>query len=111
MSNITREKIQSISTFPALVKFLKEDLGWNLQSDEIDDLSFDYEPEDLGIDSKSAVKIKEIKQLRPFTSNQPWGIFYIRFEPKKLPVVVFRRILRNLVFKKRASANTPDGVF
>ena len=44
-------------------------------------------------------------QLRPLLSNQPWGIFFVKFEPKKLPVVVLRRILRELVIKKRASAN------
>jgi len=66
---------------------------------------FEYEPNELGIDPKTAVKIKEIKQLRPFTANQPWGIFYIGFEPKRLPVVVLRRVLRALVIKKRQSAN------
>ncbi|MDP2884780.1 MAG: type ISP restriction/modification enzyme, partial [Ignavibacteria bacterium] len=34
-----------------------------------------------------------------------WGIFFINFEPKRLPVVVLRRILRSLVIKKRQSAN------
>ena len=40
--------------------------------------------------------------------NQPWGIFFVEFEKKKLPVVVLRRILRTLVFKKRQSANKAD---
>jgi predicted helicase len=43
--------------------------------------------------------------LRPLRDGQPWGIFFVDFEPKRLPVVVLRRILRALVVKKRQSAN------
>src|SRR6266481_9664932 len=46
-----------------------------------------------------------VKQLRPLVTNQPWGIFFVNFEPKRLPVVVLRRVLRSLVLKKRQSAN------
>jgi len=45
-----------------------------------------------------------LKQLRPLAANQPWGVFFVKFEPKKLPVVVLRRILSKLVIKKRTSA-------
>lgn len=38
-------------------------------------------------------------------TDQPWGIFFVEFEPKRLPIVALRRILSQLVFKKRASAN------
>src|SRR5205085_9738793 len=48
------------------------------------------------------------KQLRPLVTNQPWGIFFINFEPKRLPIVALRRILRSLVIKKRASANKSE---
>ena len=99
------DRLRSIKTFPSLVKYLREELDWPIASDDFDDLTFDYEPEELGLDSQSAVKIREIKQLRPLTSSQPWGIFFVNFEPKRLPVVVLRRILRSLVIKKRQSAN------
>jgi hypothetical protein len=96
--------LRSIRTFPQLVKYLRDKLDWPIETDNFDDLTFDYDPEELGIDAKTAVKIKDIKQLRPLVSNQPWGIFFISFEPKRLPIVVLRRILRSLVIKKRASA-------
>lgn len=54
------------------------------------------------------MKVREIKQLRPLAEEQPWGIFFINFEPRRLPVVVLRRILRALVPRQRASANVPD---
>jgi len=99
------QRLREIRTFPSLVKYLRDELDWPIESDDFDDLTFDYEPEELGIDAKTAVKIKEIKQLRPLSSKQPWGIFFINFEPKQLPIVVLRRILRSLVINKRASAN------
>lgn len=103
--NVELERIKSIKSFPSLVKYLREELEWKIDDADIDDLTFDYEPEELGIDKETAVKVKEIKQLRPLVSNQPWGIFYLSFEPKRLPIVALRRILRSLVIKKRASAN------
>ncbi len=99
------EKLRSIKSFPSLLKYLRDELEWPIESDDVEDLTFEYEPDELGIDRQTAVKIKEIKQLRPLASNQPWGIFYLGFEPKQLPIVALRRILRALVIKKRESAN------
>jgi hypothetical protein len=96
-----------IRTFPQLVKYLREELEWPIESDDFEELTFDYAPEELGLDAETAVKIKEIKQLRPLTNKQPWGIFFVNFAPKQLPVVALRRILGTLVIKKRQSANQP----
>jgi len=94
--------IQSIKTFTQLIKYLRMDLGWPVDEETpVDDLTFDYDPEELGLDKDSAVKVRAAKQLRPLVSGQPWGIFWIDFEPKKLPVTVMRRILNQLVAKKR----------
>lgn len=98
-------QLTAIKSFPSLVRYLRDELGWPIESDDVEDLTFEYEPEELGLDKQTAVKIREIKQLRPLADNQPWGIFYINFEPKRLPIVALRRILRSLVVKKRASAN------
>ena len=40
--------------------------------------------------------------------GQPWGIFFVKFEPKRLPVVALRRILGQVALKKRASANKSE---
>ena len=90
------ESLRSIKTFPQLVKYLRDELAWPIESDDYDELTFDYLPEELGLDATSAVKVKEIKQLRPLHTNQPWGVFFVNFEPKRLPVVVLRRILSAL---------------
>ena len=103
-----RERLRAIKTFPSLVKYLRDELDWPIETEDFDDIVFEYGAEELGIDPATAVKISAIKQLRPLVTNQPWGIFFVKFEPKKLPVVVLRRILSRLALKKRASANRPD---
>ena len=104
MSNADVERLRAIKTFPALVKYLRDELDWPITSEDVEDLTFDYTPEELGIDIKTSANIQEIKQLRPVSKNQPWGIFFLKFEPKKLPVTVLRRILSRLVVKKRQLA-------
>jgi predicted helicase len=108
MPEFTKDEIRAIKTFPQLVKYLRDELDWPIETEDFEEITFDYNPEELGIDPATAAKILEIKQLRPMTANQPWGIFFLKFEPKKLPVVVLRRILSKLVIKKRASAKTSE---
>ena len=103
-----REALRNIRTFPQLIKFLRDELEWPIESENFEELTFDYTPEELGIDTASAAKIQEIKRLRPLSAGQPWGIFFVKFEPKRLPVVALRRILSRVVLKKRASANSAD---
>jgi len=100
--------LQQIQDVDSLVEYLRDELNWPLTADDIDDLTFDYAPEELGLEQQHVVKLRSVKQLRPLVSNQPWGIFFLEFEPKKLPVVVLRRILRELVPKRRLSSNASE---
>jgi type I restriction-modification system DNA methylase subunit len=100
--------LRHIRTFTQLVRYLEDELGWPLDGYGVDDLTFVYEADELGLKPVDAAKVKKIRQLRPLDSKQPWGIFFIEFDRKKLPVVVLRRILSHLVVKKRASANKAD---
>jgi len=108
MTSFDRDSLQSIKRFDQLVKYLRDELNWPIDGESFDDLTFDYEPEELGIDMKTAAKIQEIKQLRPLISSQPWGIFFVKFEPKRLPVVALRRLLSKLVIKRRASSHKAE---
>jgi predicted helicase len=103
-----RAELQQIRTFPELICFLRDEMGWPIESDDFDDLYYDYAPEELGIDPRSAAKIVAISRLRPLVADQPWGIFFVEFEPKRLPVVALRRILSGVVLRRRASANKAD---
>lgn len=103
-----------IKTFDQLLLWLKDNLGWPIDEMEIEkepfeDITFEYDPvADLGLKAQDVAHFREIFQLRPFVSNQPWGIFFISFEDKKIPVGVLKRVLGGLTLKKRQSANKPD---
>ena len=103
-----RERLASIRRFDQLIAYLRDELGWPVDSDDFEELTFEYTPEELGIDTENAAKIQEIKRLRPLVTGQPWGIFFVKFEPKRLPVVALRRILGQVAIKKRASSNQSE---
>ena len=103
-----RERLAHIRRFDQLVAYLRDELGWPIDSDDFEELTFEYTPEELGIDTKNAAKIQEIKRLRPLVPGQPWGIFFVKFEPKRLPVLALRRILGQVALKKRTSANKSE---
>ena len=106
-----RATLAKIKRFDQLIAYLRDEMGWPIARDsfeDVDDLFYDFTAEELGIDPKTAAKIESIKRLRPLSPKQPWGIFFVKFEPKKLPVVALRRILSQVALKKRASANSAE---
>ena len=103
-----RSALASIKRFDQLIAYLRNEMGWPIDGGDFEELTFEYTPEELGIDTKNAAKIQEIKRLRPLVPNQPWGIFFVKFEPRRLPVVALRRILSQVALKKRASANSAE---
>ena len=111
MATDHRIALAGIRRFDQLVDYLRDEMGWPIASesfDDVEDLFYDFTPEELGIDATNAAKIQEIKRLRPLSTHQPWGIFFVKFEPKRLPVVALRRILSQVALKRRASANSAE---
>jgi hypothetical protein len=105
MIDMKTESIKTVKDFKTLTHFLAEELSWPIDPDnvDVDDLVFEYQPEDIGLSDKFAAKVQTIKQIRPLDANQPWSIFWIDFENKKLPLTVLRRILNVFVTKKRGN--------
>lgn len=102
------EKLRGIKTFEQLLKFLEKEMSWPINNMMIEDLTFDYKPAELGLKPEHAANIGAIKRLRPLIAKQPWGIFFIEFEQKRLPVESLKRILGHVVIKKRATAKKAD---
>lgn len=100
------KQLQSIDNFDDLLDFLRDELDWPIEDYALDDLVFEYDPDELGLKDEEAEKLKggKIRQLRPLAGGQPFGIFFVEFGKKRLPIVVLRRILSQLVIKKRANA-------
>ena len=108
MSTDRRAALANIKRFDQLIAFLRDEMDWPIDSDDFEELTFEYTPDELGIDTHNAAKIQDIKRLRPLARNQPWGVFFVKFEPKRLPVVALRSILGRVALKKRASGNSAE---
>jgi type I restriction-modification system DNA methylase subunit len=106
--NKLSEKLRGVRTFSNLVGYLRDELHWPIETDNWDDLTFEYDAEELGLQKEYGSAIQKLWQLRPLDSRQPWGIFFVEFKKKKLPIVVLRRILRGLVIRKRATADAAE---
>lgn len=102
------ERLQSVNDFDSLLTYLRDELDWPVEDYGFDDLTFQYTGQELGLDDKSAAKVTAIRRLRPLDDEQPWGIFFLELEPKRLPVVALRRLLSKITLKKRASSNRSD---
>ena len=90
-----------------LIAFLAEDCGWPLEEEQIDRSAWPVNKAELGLNDKVAVDSVEIYELRPLTTNQPWGIFFLVVKgTSNLSMTLLRKLLRGLVKKKRASADT-----
>ncbi len=101
-AHITPEHLNDIRTLDDVLAFFAEDLDWPITSADLEDASFDFQPEDLGIPAERVPRLRSIRQMRPLTTGQPWGIFFLEFEGPRLPVTPLRQLLRALVTRKRA---------
>ncbi len=108
MSPTAANSFRSIREFSELVNYLGDELDWPIETDNFEEMTFEYSAAELGLDEKTAPKFLEIRRLRPLDKNQPWGIFFIRFDDNKLPVVALRRLLSKLVLNKRSTSNSGD---
>ena len=110
-ARLSARDLREIQTLPQLVKYLKAELHWPVESADfldIDDVTFDWSPDELGIEASAAARIEYIKQLRPLEDGQPQGVFFVKFDARKLPVVALRRVLSRLVLRKRAVAHAAE---
>ena len=95
--------LKDVYDLGSMLKYCAEHLGWVIDEEyfeDIDNITYDFYPEDLGLKDEAFAKIRSLKQVRPFVDNQPWGIFAIDFESKKMESSALRKILYALIPKK-----------
>ena len=81
MADISIAELESITSFPKLVGLLRDKLDWPIGDDYgFEDVVYEYEASELGLKAEETAKVREIHQLRPLTTGQPWGIFFLSFE-------------------------------
>ncbi len=47
-----RAQLEQIRTFPQLIRFLRDEMAWPIESEDFEDLTFTYTLEELGIDRR-----------------------------------------------------------
>jgi type I restriction-modification system DNA methylase subunit len=102
------EQLKSVKSLSSQIQYLRDELGWEFETDDIEDLTYDYDATEFNLDARAAAKIKDIKQIVPLVGGQPWGIFYLNFAEQRLSTGALRAVLRGLVARKRASANKSE---
>ena len=101
------ETMRGIRTFAQVVQYLLDDQGWpselldRLDDDDLTALTYDWDPDELGIGAEQLKDLRRLQQMRPLTANQPWGVFFLEFGGPRLRYTPIRRLLRALVTKKR----------
>ncbi len=98
------QDIRKVNDLESLMTYFSEKLGWAIDPDDyydIDDITYDFEAEDLGLKEEAFAKITSLKQLQPLVDNQRWGIFFVNFESDRFEKSALRKILSGLVPAKR----------
>jgi hypothetical protein len=102
---IRPESLRDVRTLDQVLAFLSNELDWPIGDDDLEAVTFDYDLAELGIPADELPTVRSLRQMRPATAAQPWGVFFIEFSGARLPLTALRRLLQRLVAKKRASAS------
>lgn len=100
--------IRNVKNMTDLIFYFSENLDWNIDADDFDDIAdiaYDFEAEDIGLKEEAFAKISSLRQLPPLVDGQKWGIFCVEFESNKFEVSALRKILSGLIPKRRNSAD------
>ena len=110
MAQTDHDRLRQVKTFPALVKYLQEELDWPIEADSFDDMTFEWTGEELRLseDSQRQLDGGSVRQLRSMRhQDQTWGIFFALFNQPRVYATALRSILRGLVPSGRRDARLP----
>lgn len=102
--------LRDIRTFAQVSVYLRDELGWplegaDLEDESLDDLTYDWDPVELGIPADKLRDLVRLQQMRPLTAGQPWGVFLVQFDGPRLPITQLRRLLQALVTRSRRTGS------
>jgi hypothetical protein len=106
-----RAALARIKRFDQLIAYLRDEMGWPIARDsfeDVDDLFYDFTPGRARHRSQDGRQDRDDQAAAPALRASPGASFFVKFEPKRLPVVALRRILGQVALKKRASANSAE---
>lgn len=105
MTTLNPNHLRDIKSFEDVIEYLTDELDWPIGAGDLEEATFDWDPDELGIPAERVPHLASLRQLRPLESSQPWGIFFLEFDGPRLPLTALRRLLDKLVTKKRASGS------
>lgn len=101
--------IREITTTENVLRYLEENLNWQISSDgyeiSAEDATWDYYPEDIGLKDEDFAKIKSLSQLKPIADDMAWTVFFVEFDSNKMLISALRKIFAALIYQKRNSAD------
>ena len=103
LPKLVPERLRVVRCLDDVLKYLADELDWPVEAGDLEEATFEYSPDEIGVPAERTPQLVSLRQLRPLTTNQPWGVFFIEFNGPRLPVTPLRRLLQGLVAKKRAS--------
>lgn len=104
------ERLRQVRTADDLLRYFISELDWPLEDDamledeDVSDLTFDWDLEELGVPRRTRARVLRVRQVRPFTADQPWGIFFVDLAGQRLLITRLRGILNSLISKRRTGA-------
>ena len=104
------ERLRAIRAWPEMLRYFIDELRWPLEDEsllegeDLEDLTYDWDLTEFGIRDTTS-PIRHVHQLRPFTADQPWGIFFVELAGQRLLITQLRRLLSKLVARKRESGS------
>ncbi len=103
------DRLIAVRDLSALLAFLRDELDWPIEGDQIEEMTFDWSGEELKISDSSAQRLRggSIRQLQPVAEGQPWGIFFVEFADDRVYRTSLREILRGLVPNRRRDSGLP----
>jgi hypothetical protein len=104
------EAVREIHDLQSLLHFLSRELAWPVAPGApVEDVTFEWKPEELRVGGDQAARFKHgaVRQLRPFTSTQPWGVFLVEFADGQIYRTALRQVLRGLVPTRRRASHLP----
>ncbi len=100
--------IRNVRNITDLISYFSQNLDWDVDIDDFDnieDISYDFSAQDIGLKEESFAKISSLRQLQPLVDGQKWGIFCVEFDSNKFEPGALRKILSGLVPRRRNSAD------
>ncbi len=104
---ISPDDLRDIESPDDLLEFLQDSLDWPISSTRFSDVSYEWSPQEVGVDPSRFPALRSIRQLQPIVADQPWGIFFVEFEGSRLPITPLRRMLTSLVTAQRSKQDAP----